>query len=71
MQAQEALDEGANDDSQAHGILAYLSVINVEDRVPINHVDSLMKGQTMDKNKPFDYKFLDGSFNSLSVRGRI
>ena len=64
MEAQEALNEEALDDGQAAQILATLNGIDVENQAPINPIDDYMRDYMMDKNKPFDDKLLDGSFNS-------
>ena len=64
MEAQEALNEEALDDGQAAQILANLNGIDVENQAPINHIDDYMRDYMMDKNKPFDDKLVDGSFNS-------
>ena len=64
MEAQEALNEEALDDGQPSEILADLNDIDVVNQAPINHKDDYMRDYMMDKNKAFDNKLLDGSFNS-------
>ena len=66
MEAREALNEEALDDGQAAQILANLNGIDVENQAPINHIDDYMRDYMMDKNRPFDYILLDGSFNRTS-----
>ena len=64
MEAQEALNEESLDDGQAAQILADLIDNDIENQAPINHTGDCMRDFMMDKNKAFDDKLLDGSFNS-------
>ena len=64
MEAQGNLNEEALDDGQAAQILADFNDIDIENQAPINHIDDYMKDYMMDKDKKFDDKLLDGSFNS-------
>ena len=64
MEAQEALNEESLDDGQAAQILADLNDNDIENQAPINHTGDCMRDFMMDKNKAFDGKLLDGSFNS-------
>jgi len=47
-----------------HVILTDLNDIDVENQAPTNHIEDYMRDYLMDKNKKFDDKLLDGSFNS-------
>jgi hypothetical protein len=62
MEAQGNLNEEQLDDGQAAEVLADLN--GNENQAPINHIDDYMRDYMMDKNKAFDNKLLDGSFNS-------
>ena len=64
MQAQEALNEEQLDDGQAAEVLADLNANDIENQAPINHINDYMRDYVMDKNKPFDEKLLNVSFNS-------
>ena len=64
MEAQEVLNEVALDDGQAAQILADLNDNDIENQAPINHIDYYVRDFMRDKNKAFDNKLLDGSFNS-------
>ena len=64
MEAQGNLIEEGLDDGQAAQILADFNDIDIENQAPINHIDDYMKDYMMDKDKKFDDKLLDGSFNS-------
>ncbi|CAL6343445.1 unnamed protein product [Bathycoccus prasinos] len=64
MQAQDALYKGTVGDGQAAEILADLNANNIENRAPINHVDSYMRKDMLAENKPFDDTLLDGIFSS-------
>jgi len=64
MEAQGNLNEEQLDDGQAAEVLADLNGNDIENQAPINHIDSYMRDYMMDKNKAFDEKLLDGSFNS-------
>ena len=66
MEAQGNLNEEQLDDGQAAEVLADLNGNDIENQAPINHIDSYMRDYMMDKNKAFDNKLLDGSFNSLA-----
>ena len=71
MEAQEALNEEVLDDGQAAQILADSNDNDIENQAPINHIDDYMRDYMMDKNKAFDNKLLDGSFNSLADAYRM
>ena len=64
MEAQGNLNEEQLDDGQAAEVLADLNGNDIENQAPINHIDDYMRDYMMDKNKAFDNKLLDGSFNS-------
>ena len=64
MEAQGNLNEEQLDDGQAAEVLADLNGNDIENQAPINHIDSYMRDYMMDKNKAFDNKLLDVSFNS-------
>ena len=64
MEAQGNLNEEQLDDGQAAEVLADLNGNDIENQAPINHIDDYMRDYMMDKNKAFDDKLLDGSFNS-------
>ena len=64
MEAQDNLNEEQLDDGQAAEVLADLNGNDIENQAPINHIDDYMRDYMMDKNKAFDNKLLDGSFNS-------
>ena len=63
MEAQGNLNEEQLDDGQAAEVLADLNGNDIENQAPINHIDDYMRDYMMDKNKAFDNKLLDGSFN--------
>jgi hypothetical protein len=71
MEAQGNLNEEQLDDGQAAEVLADLNGNDIENQAPINHIDDYMRDYMMDKNKAFDNKLLDGSFNSHADAYRI
>lgn len=71
MEAQGNLNKEALDDGQAAQILADFNDIDIENQAPINHIDDYMSDFMMDKNKAFDDKLLDGSFNSQADAYRM
>ena len=71
MEAQGNLNEEQLDDGQAAEVLADLNGNDIENQAPINHIDDYMRDYMMDKNKAFDNKLLDGSFNSLADAYRM
>ena len=70
MEAQGNLNEEQLDDGQAAEVLADLNGNDIENQAPINHIDDYMRDYMMDKNKAFDNKLLDGSFNSQRMHIR-
>ena len=58
MQAQDALNEEPVGVGQVDGVLADLNANNIENRAPINHVDSYMRDDMLDK-KGSDQKLYD------------
>ena len=66
MEAQGNLNEEQLDDGQAAEVLADLNGNDIENQAPINYIDDYMRDYMMDKNKAFENKLLDGSFNSLA-----
>ncbi len=64
MQARDALNEEPVGVGQVDGVLADLNANNIENRAPINHVDSYMRKDMLAENKPFDDTLLDGIFSS-------
>jgi len=51
MQARDALNEEPVGAGQVDGVLADLNANNIENRAPINHVDSYIRDNMLDKNK--------------------
>ena len=64
MEAQDNVNEEQIDDRQAAEVLADLNDNDIENQAPINHIDDYVRDFMVDKNKAFDDKLLDGSFNS-------